>query len=121
MAHPLANAPRTLPTVLRASPSTGRRRARTPGAYAVSRDGPWPAGTRCRSAHAGSDRGPAVRLEDADLAVRAEGGRHGAERMRLQEGLGLVKAGPLKTDLADAHVRRRRGLVARERPGVEVP
>src|SRR5207244_2343716 len=63
----------------------------------------------------------AVRFEDADLAVRAERRRHGAEGMRLHEGVGLAEAGPPKTDLADANFRRRRGLVAREWAGVEVP
>ena len=33
----------------------------------------------------------AVRFEDADLAVRAEGGGDGAERMRLQKSRGLVQ------------------------------
>src|SRR5437870_5033462 len=68
---------------------------------------------------AGDGPHDAVRFEDADLAVRAERGRHGAERMRLHEGGGLVEAGPPKTDLADANFRQRRRLVARERAGVE--
>src|SRR5947209_7737968 len=70
---------------------------------------------------AGDGPHDAVRFEDADLAVRAESGRHGAEWMRLHEGVGLAEAGALKADLADAHFRRRRGFVAREWAGVEIP
>src|SRR5262249_24077247 len=48
-------------TVLRASPGTGRRRARTRGAYAVARDGPWPTRPGPRSFDAESDRAPPAR------------------------------------------------------------
>src|SRR5262245_24492283 len=63
----------------------------------------------------------AVRLEDADGAVRAERGRDGAERMRFEKGAGLPQLHSFEAGSTDLLARGLGFVGRRERPSVEVP
>ena len=63
----------------------------------------------------------AVGFEDADLPTRVEGGRHGAERVRGEEGIGLVeRAGEAGAPGAHA-VPQRVAFLDGQRVGIEIP
>jgi len=61
----------------------------------------------------------AVGLEHADRAIRAEGGGHGAEGIRLQESLSLVEGAAAEAPLAGLGAALR--IIPGQWPGVEIP
>ena len=110
----------------RASAGRPARRARRRG----SRRGTRRCARRRRGRRRRTRRAPAeprdrardrVRFEDADDAVRAERGGHGAERMRGEERVGLVERVRRSRSCASRAVAARASARRRERARVEVP